>query len=232
MRSARARGAWRPTAARWPRRKGRPRPPGSADRAGACCATSSAACARTGTSWRSCCRCWRRISARGWSAGRLERLRALGHIDATPTIAQLLVAGRDQMMVSAAEETKLFYRSQGIPWVFHNLRRFISGPATMLDPIGLFAPRDTIVAPRAADLPPPPALRPGAAARARRRRRGDGGAGAADPRRHAPAPARAGVADRGRRVPRAPAARHRGVPGRPARAGAPDPRRPGRATPT
>ena len=76
---------------------------------------------------------------------RLERLRALGHVDATPTIAQLLVAGRDQMMVSAAEETKLFYRSQGIPWVFHNLRRFISGPATMLDPIGLFAPRDTLV---------------------------------------------------------------------------------------
>src|SRR5436190_21121699 len=76
---------------------------------------------------------------------RLERLRALGHIDATPTIAQLLVAGRDQMMVSAAEETRMFYRSQGIPWVFHNLRRFISGPATMLEPIGLFAPRDAIV---------------------------------------------------------------------------------------
>jgi hypothetical protein len=76
---------------------------------------------------------------------RLERLRALGHTDAIPTVAQLLVAGRDQMMVSAAEETKLFYRSQGIPWVFHNLRRFLSGPATMLDPIGLFSPRDAIV---------------------------------------------------------------------------------------
>jgi len=76
---------------------------------------------------------------------RLERLRALGHVDATPTIAQLLVAGRDQMMVSAAEETKIFYRSQRIPWVFHNLRRFVSGPATMLDPIGLFAPRDALV---------------------------------------------------------------------------------------
>jgi hypothetical protein len=77
--------------------------------------------------------------------GRLRRLRALGHIDAEPTIAQLLVAGRDQMMVSAAEETKLFYRSQRIPWVFHNLRRFISGPATMADPIGLFSPRDALV---------------------------------------------------------------------------------------
>src|SRR5262245_65257033 len=30
---------------------------------------------------------------------RLGRLRALGHVDTTPTIAQLLVAGRDQMIV-------------------------------------------------------------------------------------------------------------------------------------
>jgi len=76
---------------------------------------------------------------------RLERLRELGHITAIPTNAQLLVAARDQMMLGAAEETKIFYRSQGIPWVFHNLRRFLSGPATMLDPMGLFSPRDAIV---------------------------------------------------------------------------------------
>jgi hypothetical protein len=76
---------------------------------------------------------------------RLVRLRALGHIDSIPTLAQLLVAGRDQMMMSATEETKIFYRDQHIPWVFHNLRRFVSGPATMLDPIGLFASRDAIV---------------------------------------------------------------------------------------
>jgi len=76
---------------------------------------------------------------------RLERLRALGHIDVVPTTAQLLVAGRDQMMVSAVEETKVFYASQAIPWVFHNVRRFLSGPATVLDPIGLFSPRDAII---------------------------------------------------------------------------------------
>ena len=76
---------------------------------------------------------------------RLERLRALGHIDAVPTIGQLLVAGRDQMMVGAAEETKIFYRAQGIPWIFHNARRFLSGPATMLDPVGFFSPREAIV---------------------------------------------------------------------------------------
>jgi hypothetical protein len=76
---------------------------------------------------------------------RLERLRDLGHVDAIPSLPQLLVAARDQMVVSATEETRVFYRSQGIPWVFHNLRRFLSGPATMLDPMGLFSPRETIV---------------------------------------------------------------------------------------
>ena len=76
---------------------------------------------------------------------RLQRLRAAGHIEVVPSIPQLLVAGRDQMMVGAAEETKIFYRSQGIPWIFHNLRRFLSGPATMLDPIGFFSPRATII---------------------------------------------------------------------------------------
>ena len=76
---------------------------------------------------------------------RLERLRALGHVDAVPTIGQLLVAGRDQMMVGAAEETKIFYRAQGIPWIFHNARRFLAGPATMLDPVGFFSPREAIV---------------------------------------------------------------------------------------
>jgi hypothetical protein len=76
---------------------------------------------------------------------RLERLRALGHVDDLPTTAQLLVAARDQMMLGATEETRIFYRSQGIPWVFHNLRRFLSGPATMLDPVGLFSSRDALI---------------------------------------------------------------------------------------
>jgi hypothetical protein len=76
---------------------------------------------------------------------RLQRLRELGHIQALPTISQILVAARDQIILSASEETKLFYRSQGIPWVFHNVRRFLSGPATVLDPAGFFSPRDTII---------------------------------------------------------------------------------------
>jgi hypothetical protein len=76
---------------------------------------------------------------------RLERLFSLGHIDVVPTTSQVLVAARDQMFLSAITETEMFYRSQGIPWIFHNLRRFLSGPATVLDPAGLFSPRDTII---------------------------------------------------------------------------------------
>jgi hypothetical protein len=81
----------------------------------------------------------------GRARRRIERLNLLGHADAFPTLPQLLVAARDQMIVSASAETKLFYQSQGIPWVFHNVRRFISGPATVLDPVGFFAPRDAII---------------------------------------------------------------------------------------
>jgi hypothetical protein len=49
------------------------------------------------------------------------------------------------MFMGAIKETEMFYRSQGIPWVFHNMRRFLSGPATVMDPAGLFSSRDTIV---------------------------------------------------------------------------------------
>ena len=76
---------------------------------------------------------------------RLERLRALGHLTSIPTTSQILIAGRDQIILSASTETKMFYASQGIPWIFHNVRRFLSGPATVLDPVGLFSPRDTII---------------------------------------------------------------------------------------
>ncbi len=77
--------------------------------------------------------------------GRLNRLLELGHVDGLATVSQLLVAARDQMMLCAAQETRIFYHSQSIPWVFHNFRRFVSGPATMLDPMGLFSPRDAII---------------------------------------------------------------------------------------
>lgn len=77
--------------------------------------------------------------------GRFERLRALGHVEVVPSTPQILVAARDQMFLGAVVETRQFYASQGIPWFFHNLRRFLAGPATLLDPMGLYSPRDAIV---------------------------------------------------------------------------------------
>ena len=76
---------------------------------------------------------------------RLHRLKALGHCDVIPSMPQLLVASRDQLSFSLGADTKEFYRSQNIPWVFHNVRRFIAYPTTMMDPVGLFSSRDTII---------------------------------------------------------------------------------------
>lgn len=76
---------------------------------------------------------------------RLQRLAKLGHCDVKPSLPQLLVAARDQLSFSLGADTKEFYRAQGIPWTFHNLRRFFAYPTTMMDPVGLFSSRNSII---------------------------------------------------------------------------------------
>ena len=76
---------------------------------------------------------------------RVQRLKDLGYSEHVPSISQMLVAGRDQILIGATDETKEFYESQGIPWAFHNFRRFLQDPSTMLDPIGVLAHRDSII---------------------------------------------------------------------------------------
>ena len=76
---------------------------------------------------------------------RLERLKRLGHCDHIPTMPQLLVASRDQLSFSLGADTKEFYRAQGVPWVYHNVRRFLAFPTTMMDPVGLFSSAHTII---------------------------------------------------------------------------------------
>ena len=76
---------------------------------------------------------------------RLNRLKELGHCDVAPTMSQLLVASRHQLSFSLGADTKEFYRAQGVPWTFHNLRRFFAYPTTMMDPVGLFSPRNSII---------------------------------------------------------------------------------------
>ena len=76
---------------------------------------------------------------------RLTRLKALGHCDYIPSMPQLLVASRDQLSFSLGADTKEFYRAQGVPWVYHNVRRFLAFPTTMMDPVGLFSSSHTII---------------------------------------------------------------------------------------
>jgi len=76
---------------------------------------------------------------------RLQRLADRGHCDIVPSMSQLWVAGRHQLSFSLGTDTRAFYDAQGIPWIFHNLRRLVAYPTTMMDPIGLLSPRDTII---------------------------------------------------------------------------------------
>jgi len=79
------------------------------------------------------------------SLDRLRRLADQGHCEAIPTMSQLWVAARHQLSFSLGADTRAFYAAQGIPWTFHNLRRFVAYPTTMMDPIGLLSPRETII---------------------------------------------------------------------------------------
>ena len=79
------------------------------------------------------------------SLSRLRRLADQGHCEAIPTMSQLWVAARHQLSFSLGADTRAFYKAQGIPWTFHNLRRLVAYPTTMMDPIGLLSPRDTII---------------------------------------------------------------------------------------
>ena len=76
---------------------------------------------------------------------RLKRLVDLGHCEHTPTMSQLLVASRDQLSFSLGADTKEFYKAQGVPWAYHNIRRFLAYPTTMMDPVGFFSSRDTVI---------------------------------------------------------------------------------------
>ena len=55
------------------------------------------------------------------------------------------MASRHQLSFSLGAETKKFYAAQGIPWNRHNLKRFVAYPTTMMDPVGLFLPPNSII---------------------------------------------------------------------------------------
>lgn len=76
---------------------------------------------------------------------RLQRLQRVGLTDSVPSFSQLMLGGQHMMLGAASDETRLFYESQGIGFMFHNFRRFVDYPSAMLDPVGFFSDRDTII---------------------------------------------------------------------------------------
>lgn len=76
---------------------------------------------------------------------RLERLKDAGAIEVIPSFSQILVGGQQMMLGTASDETRIFYEARGIDFTFHNLRRFLDHPASMMDPVGFFSDRDTII---------------------------------------------------------------------------------------
>jgi hypothetical protein len=75
----------------------------------------------------------------------LERLAALGIIDAVPTDAQLFAGAIDMLRFWISPASADYYAEQGIGYAFHQVLRVLDEPASLGDPIGLFTTTDGIV---------------------------------------------------------------------------------------
>ena len=76
---------------------------------------------------------------------RLERLRALGHIDAIPTRLQRIVGALDMMRFFIVPAAADYYAEKGLDFRFHQLLRFLDDPASVIDPTGFNSTRDNII---------------------------------------------------------------------------------------
>jgi hypothetical protein len=82
---------------------------------------------------------------RGEHRAGLERLAALGIIDAVPTDAQLFAGALDMLRFWISPASADYYAEQGIDYVFHQVLRVLDEPASLADPIGLFTTADGII---------------------------------------------------------------------------------------
>jgi len=76
---------------------------------------------------------------------RLVRLRDRGLITAVPSRRRLLVGGADMLRFFISPAAADYYRQRGIRYSFHQLLRILDDPASMIDPVGLYSQRDTII---------------------------------------------------------------------------------------
>ena len=76
---------------------------------------------------------------------RLERLHALGRIDAIPTRLQRFVGALDMLRFYLLPFTADYCRQKRISLSFQALLRLLDDPASLVDPTGLCSERDTII---------------------------------------------------------------------------------------
>lgn len=77
--------------------------------------------------------------------GRLERLRARGYVERTPTRAQLIFGGLDMVRFVIEPAARDYYEHKGISFNLHQLLRVLDDPVSMIDPTGFLSARDTII---------------------------------------------------------------------------------------
>jgi hypothetical protein len=76
---------------------------------------------------------------------RLERLKALGHIQEIPNRIQRIVGAIDMMRFFIVPAAADYYQEKGLDFRFHSLLRFLDDPASIIDPTGFNSTRDNII---------------------------------------------------------------------------------------
>ncbi|HET6226718.1 MAG TPA: hypothetical protein VFF27_10590 [Bacteroidia bacterium] len=76
---------------------------------------------------------------------RLQRLKEIGFIDRIPSQKQLWFGAYDMFRYFVIPGAASYYKTKGINFKFHILLRFLNDPSGLTDPIGIRAPKNTII---------------------------------------------------------------------------------------
>lgn len=76
---------------------------------------------------------------------RLQRLKKIGFIDRVPSQKQLWFGAYDMFRYFVVPGAASYYKTKGINFKFHILLRFLNDPSGLTDPIGIRAPKNTII---------------------------------------------------------------------------------------
>ena len=76
---------------------------------------------------------------------RLERLKIKGYIEKIPSWGQIWFGSFDMLRYFIEPAAESYLKSKGINFFFHQVLRVLNDPASMIDPVGIRVPRDTII---------------------------------------------------------------------------------------